>query len=361
MNFPIFRQLDGMDCGPTCLRMIAAHYGRAFSRENIRELCSIGRVGVTLLGMSEAAERIGMKSLAVELPFKALRDEVPLPCVAHWEQNHFVVVYKITRDQVWVADPARGKMKYTHAEFLQGWIPQARQADDSIKGILLLLETTPAFFEQASDKSQAQEKVTWSFLTPYLRPHKKLVMQLFLGVGVALVLDLIFPFLTQTVVDSGIGNLDLTLIHLLLIGQLMLSFSQLAVDVIQGWIMLHIGSRVSVAMIADFLSKLLRLPLPFFDSRTAGDIMQRIGDHRRVKSFLMSSSLDVLFSLLSFAVFAVVWQLTLGLSPKQTQTLKQLRKPPLSSTPSIGSFRSKIRLPTLSWEKNTSLIVNCLL
>lgn len=304
MNFPIFRQLDGMDCGPTCLRMIAAFHGRAFTRENIRELCSIGRAGVSLLGMSEAAERIGMKSLAVELPFKALRDEVPLPCVAHWEQSHFVVVYKITRDQVWVADPSRGKMKYSHAEFLQGWIPQARQIDDNTKGILLLLETTPAFFEQESEKSQ--DKVAWSFLTPYLRPHKKLIIQMLLGVGVALVLDLIFPFLTQTVVDSGIGNLDLTLITLLLIGQLMLSFSQLAVNVIQGWILLHIGSRVGTSLISDFLHKLLKLPLAFFDSRTTGDIMQRIEDHRRINSFLTSASLNVVFSIFSFVVFAII-------------------------------------------------------
>jgi ATP-binding cassette, subfamily B, bacterial len=304
MNFPIYRQLDGMDCGPTCLRMVGAFHGKAFSREHLRELCSIGRGGVSLLGMSEAAERIGLRSLAVELPFTALRDEVPLPCVAHWEQNHFVVVYQITRDHVWVADPARGRMKYSHAEFLQGWLPKARQSDVHAKSILLLLETTPAFFEQASDK--APENGGWSFLAPYIRPHKKLVGQLFLGVGVALLLDLIFPFLTQTVVDSGIGNLDLTLIHLLLIGQLMLSFSQLGVDVIQGWILLHIGSRVGTSLISDFLHKLLKLPLAFFETRTTGDIMQRIEDHRRINSFLTSASLNVVFSIFSFGVFSII-------------------------------------------------------
>lgn len=310
MKFPIYQQLDGMDCGPTCLRMIAAHYGRAYSREYLRELCSIGRAGVSLLGISEAAERIGMRSLAVDLSFKALRDEVPLPCIAHWEQNHFVVVHKITRDHVWVADPARGSMKYSHAEFLQGWLPQVKQPDENSKGILLLLETTQAFFEQPSDKSP--QSAGWSFLLPYIRPHKKLFGQLLLGVGVALVLDMIFPFLMQTVVDSGIGNLDLKLIHLLLIGQLMLSFSQLAVDVIQGWILLHIGSRVGTSLISDFLHKLLKLPLAFFDTRTTGDIMQRVEDHRRINSFLTSASLNVVFSIFSFAAFSVILALYSG-------------------------------------------------
>jgi ATP-binding cassette subfamily B protein len=307
MKFPIFTQLDGMDCGPTCLRMIAAHHGRKFTLESLRELCEIGKTGVSLLGISEAADRIGMRSLAVEIPFATLRDEVPLPCIAHWDQNHFVVVYQITRDRVWVADPAHGKISYTHAEFIAGWTARHADHTEATKGILLLLETTPAFFETPEAAPGADnEQRGLVFFYNYLRPHKKLLLQLVLGLSVALVLDLIFPFLTQTVVDLGIGNLDLNLIHLLLIGQLVLSFSQLAIDIIQGWILLHVGARVSTALISDFLRKLLRLPMAFFDSRTTGDIMQRVEDNRRVNRFLTSSSLDVLFSGFTFLVFASV-------------------------------------------------------
>lgn len=293
-----------MDCGPTCLRMVAAHYGRVFEREHVREICSIGRGGVSLLGITEAAERLGLRSLAVNLAFKVLREEVPLPCIAHWEQNHFVVVCEITRDKVVVADPARGRITYSHAEFCQGWVPQSIGFNENTKGILLLLETTPSFFDRPT--GPAREESAVPFLFSYLRPHKRLFRQLGLGVAVVIVLDLIFPFLTQTVVDLGIGNLDLNLIHLLLLGQLMLVFSQVAIDVTQGWILLHVGTRISTSFIADFLHKLLKLPLSFFDTRTTGDIMQRIQDHRRVNTFMTSASLNVIFSLFSFITFAII-------------------------------------------------------
>lgn len=305
MAFPIFHQLDAMDCGPTCLRMIAAHYGRQVRREALRDMCSLGRGGVSLLGISEAAERLGMRSLAVNVSLQMLRDEVPLPCIAHWQQNHFVVIFKVTRNQVHVADPAMGIVTYSHAEFLRGWVPQARGFDEKHSGILLLLESTPRFFETAIE-GPAEEKHGFQFLYSYLRPHKALFVQLGLGLSVALVLDLVFPFLTQTVVDVGINNLDLKLIHLLLLGQLMLSFGKLAIDVIQGWIFLHIGARMSTSLISDFLLKLLKLPMSFFDTRTPGDIMQRVEDHRRINTFLTSTSLTVVFSAFTFLIFAVV-------------------------------------------------------
>jgi ATP-binding cassette, subfamily B, bacterial len=304
MKFPVLSQLDAMDCGPTCLRMVAAHYGRVFERESVREICSIGRGGVSLLGITEASERLGLRSLAVSLAFKVLREEVPLPCIAHWEQNHFVVVCEITRDKVVIADPARGKLVYSHAEFCQGWVPQSTGFNENTKGILLLLETTPAFFERPNEPAREENAIP--FLSSYLRPHTKLFRQLGLGVAVVIVLDLIFPFLTQTVVDLGIGNLDLNLIHLLLLGQLMLVFSQVAIDITQGWILLHVGTRISTSLIADFLHKLLKLPLSFFDTRTTGDIMQRIQDHRRVNTFMTSASINVVFSVFSFLTFAVI-------------------------------------------------------
>jgi ATP-binding cassette subfamily B protein len=315
-SFPFFSQLDAMDCGPASLRMICAHHGREFSQSWLRELCHIGKGGVSLLGISEAAEKVGMRSLAVRLSYQRLRDEAPLPCIAHWQADHFVVVYEFTRNKVRVADPAYGLVDYSPEDFIRACSPPGTPITADAPGVYLLLEVTPAFYEHSASgrKNGETGRRSLGFFFNYLRPYRKLLFQVGLGMLVGLGLELIFPFLSQAVVDHGIGNLDLRFIYVLLAAQLMLSMSQTVADMIRSWLLLHIGSRVSIAMIADFLNKLLRLPLAFFDSRTAGDIMQRIGDHRRVKSFLMSSSLDVLFSLLTFVVFGFVlalysWQI----------------------------------------------------
>ena len=315
-RFPLHPQLDAMDCGPAALRMVCAHHGRELSQSWLRELCHIGKGGVSLLGISEAAEKIGLRSLAVRLSYARLRDEAPLPCIAHWQSDHFVVVYEFTRNKVRVADPAHGLVDYSPEEFIRASSPPGTPISADAPGIYLLLETTPAFHDQSASGRKDAETARRGlpFFFSYLRPYKKLLFQVAVGMLVGLGLELILPFLSQAVVDYGIGNLDLHFIYVLLAAQLVLTLSQTAADMIRSWLLLHIGSRVSIAMIADFLSKLLRLPLPFFDSRTAGDIMQRIGDHRRVKGFLMSSSLDVAFSLLSFVVFAAVlalysWQI----------------------------------------------------
>ena len=308
-KFPYHAQLDGMDCGPACLRMICEHHGRRFSQAWIRDLCHIGKGGVSLLGISEAAEKIGFRSLSVRLPFERLRNEAPLPCLAHWQHDHFVVVYEITRRKVRVADPAHGLVDYSHEEFIAGTSIAGGPETPATPGIFLLLEATPDLHQRAVSGVPADtddSKRGLLFFYGYLKPHRRLLIQVILGMLVGLMLELIVPFLSQAVVDYGIGNLDLKFIYVLLAAQLVLSVSQTAADMIRSWLLLHIGSRISISMIADFLHKLLRLPLPFFDSRTAGDIMQRISDHRRVKSFLMSSSLDIIFSLLTFVVFAAV-------------------------------------------------------
>jgi ATP-binding cassette subfamily B protein len=291
--------------------MICMHFGRDFPHERLRELCQIGKGGVNLLGISEAAERLGIRSLPVRLSFKRLRDEALLPCIAHWENNHFVVVYGITRSKVRVADPAFGLINYTHAEFIRASAPPENPLVEDAPGIYLLLEVTPAFHEQSGWGVEDGEGASrgLAFFLSYLRPYQGLLFEVLLGMFVGLGVELILPFLTQAVVDHGIGNLDLQFVYVLLAAQLMLSLSQTGADMIRSWLLLHVGSRVSIAMIADFLGKLLRLPMVFFESRTAGDIMQRIGDHRRVKSFLMSSSLDIIFSLPTFIVFAFVLML----------------------------------------------------
>jgi len=307
MKFPIHRQLDGHDCGPTCLLMITDFYGRKFSKEYLRGLCSIGREGVSLLGISNAAERIGMRTMSVRVSFQRLRDEVLLPCIVHWRSDHFVVVYKISKRKVWVGDPERGLMVYSRSQFLEGWLGDSHRKEGS-KGIVLMLEAMPEFYEaplEAGAVAAKQERGLW-FFARYLNPHKKLLLQLVLGMLVGLALELMFPFITQAVVDYGIGNMDMGLIYVFLGAQLMLSLSQTAASMIRSWIFLHVGSRIGISLIANFLQKMLRLPLSFFETRTAGDVMQRIEDHDRVRKFLTSSSLSVLFSVLSFFAFAAI-------------------------------------------------------
>jgi ATP-binding cassette subfamily B protein len=306
MRFPLIKQLDGMDCGPACLRMVAAFHGRKFDRERLRDLCSIGKAGVSMLGISEAADRIGLRSISVSIPFTRMRDQAPMPCIVHWEQNHFVVVYKVTKKWVYVADPETGLIRYTIQEFMRGWIPSRPNPTEEDKGLALLMEPTPEFYRgpaNESDDAETQRRGI-SFFFGYLRPHKKLIAQMVVGLLLGLVFSLIFPFMTQAVVDYGIGNLDLNLITVLLIGQVMLVLSETGISFIRGWIMLHMGSRISISLIADFLNKMLKLPTPFFDTRTTGDIMQRIEDHGRINSFLTSNTLDTIFSMLSFFVFA---------------------------------------------------------
>ena len=307
-NFHHFHQLDAMDCGPTCLRMIAKHYGRHYSLETLRQKCFIGRSGVSLLGISEAAESIGFRTIGVHISFEQLA-EAPLPCIVHWKQNHFVVVYDIKAHKrgneyegtVFVADPGQGKIKFTVQEFLSGWLSTRNDGQD--EGIALLLETTPDFYAMEDEKP---DKTKLRFVLQYLRPYKKLIVQLFLGMLLGTLLQLIFPFLTQSIVDYGIGNNKLGFVTLILIAQLTLYVAQTAVEFIRSWILLHISTRINISIISDFLIKLMKLPIGFFDTKMIGDIMQRIGDHSRIEAFLTSTTLNTLFSFVNLIVFSVV-------------------------------------------------------
>jgi ATP-binding cassette, subfamily B, bacterial len=301
-RFVFFPQMDQMDCGPTCLRMIARHYGKVFSAEYLREKCSITREGVSLSGISEAAEAIGMNSLAVQVDFETLRDEIPLPCIAHWRQRHFVVVHAVKKNTVHIADPGFGLIKYDRAEFLQGWQSNRPQHDG--KGLLLLVEPTPEFY--AGEPGEKPQRGGMGFLMPYFRPFRPLFLQLSLGLLIGSLLQLVLPFLTQAMVDHGINYQNMNFVYLLLMGQLTLFFSQATVDIIRGWLLLHIGSRVNITIISNFLIKLMRLPIGFFDTKTTGDLLQRVQDHRRIEALLSSSTLTVLFSGVNLIVFGLV-------------------------------------------------------
>ncbi len=305
IRFPHTRQLDAMDCGPACLRMVAKYHGKIYSLERLREMCHITREGVSLLGISDAAEAIGMRTLGVKIPFEKLKEEVPLPCIAHWKQRHFVVVYAIKgktgKEKISVADPAHGLIAYTKEEFLKGWLSTKEGEND--QGICLLLEPTPDFYKQ---EDETLNKKSFGFLFSYVKPHRKFIIQLFLGMILGSLLQLIFPFLTQSVVDVGIGTRDLSFITLVLIAQLVLFASQTTVDFIRSWILLHISTRINISLISDFLIKLMKLPIGFFDTKMIGDLMQRIGDHTRIENFLTATSLQVLFSMVNLIIFAVV-------------------------------------------------------
>ena len=297
-----------MDCGPSCLVMIAKHYGTHPNIEAIRKTCDLGKGGVSLLGISKAAEEIGFKTIGGRLSFDTLTSEVPLPCIIHWNQNHFVVVYKIkkrrgNRYEVYVADPGKGLITYTKEEFCEHWVSTKTNGEE--KGIALLLEPTEQFYAQNDTKAvptQSRVKFLWS----YLKKYKRFFTQLILGLLLGSLLQLVFPFLTQAIVDTGIGGKDVGFVWLVLLAEMMLLFSRTAIDFIRSKILLHISTRINISLISDFFIKLMKLPMKFFDTKLMGDLLQRIEDHRRVEQFLTSSSLSLLFSFFTFLVFGVV-------------------------------------------------------
>lgn len=301
IKFPHYRQLDTMDCGPTCLRIIAKYYGKSYSLQSLREKSFITREGVSLLGISDAAESIGFRTLAAKIPFDKLKEEAPTPFIAHWRQQHFVVVYGFKKDKVLVSDPAHGLVKFTKKEFLDGWLSDKDQGEET--GVVLLLETTPDFY---GSEDESLDKSGFSFLFKYLRPYRKFIVQLFLGMLLGSILQLIFPFLTQSIVDVGINNQDINFVTLILMAQLMLYFSRTAVEFIRGWILLHMGTRMNISILSDFLIKLMKLPVSFFDTKMIGDLLQRIGDHKRIETFLTSSTLNIIFSFVNLVIFAIV-------------------------------------------------------
>ncbi|MBK7873324.1 MAG: peptidase domain-containing ABC transporter [Saprospiraceae bacterium] len=300
-EFPFYQQLDAMDCGATCLRMIARHYGRYYSLEQLREMTYMGKQGVTLLGISDAAEHIGLQSLALKTTYDRLIRDIPLPCIAHWNEEHFVVVYKANKNSVWIADPAEGKFKLSKKEFLESWVDEE---DDGEKlGVLLLLEPTPEFYEHDGEQV---DKAGFGYILSYFRKYQSLIGQLVLGLILGSVLQLIFPFLIKAIVDVGINTLDVSFITLVLVAQLVLFATQVVVEFFRSWILLHVGVRVNISLISDFLIKLTKLPLRFFDSRMTGDLMQRIADHERVQRFFSSTTLISVFSFFNFLAFSAV-------------------------------------------------------
>ncbi len=301
-RFPYTRQPDAMDCGPACLKMVAEHYGRHYSLDTLREETFIGREGVSLLGISRAAEKIGIRTVGGKLTYEDLKEKAPLPCIVHWNQNHFVVVYKIRGKKVFVADPGKGLITYTCEAFCNHWISTSTKGED--KGVVLLMEPTRLFYENEGEASIESNKL--KFLLGYFVKYKRYFAQLILGLLLGSLLQLVFPFLTQAMVDTGIGNKDIGFVWTVLIAQLMLLLSRTAIDFIRRRILLHIGTRINISLVSDFFIKLMKLPMKFFDTKLVGDLLQRIEDHGRIERFLTVQTLNVVFSVFSFVVFGVV-------------------------------------------------------
>lgn len=300
-----------MDCGPSCLYMVSKHYGSVTSIDSLRKLAEIGKEGVSLLGLSDAAEKIGYRTQGVQPTLQQL-ETVKLPAILHWGQYHFVVLYKVKRNKYYIADPAAGLFTLTKAQFQQQWLsskpPQSPEGGSAeAAGIALLLEPTPAFYENEYDEKDSVNKGKgFGTVVKYLYPYKKLIFQLVLGLLLGSLLQLVLPFLTQSVVDIGINTNNLSFVHIVLLAQLALLAGRLFTEFIRGWILYHISSRINISILTDFLIKLMKLPVSYFDSKRTGDIMQRMGDHRRIQDFLTGTSLSTIFSLFSLLIFSVV-------------------------------------------------------
>ena len=316
MSFPFYKQHDQMDCGPSCLRMISKYFGKSYSHSLLNERSYITRKGVSLMGISEAAESIGFHTQGVKLTWEQLCNEAPLPCIVLWKGGHFVVVYKIKkrpsffykkdkaeRYTVYVADPAYGLLKYDERTFKKHWLNRESQTKSEHSGIVLLFETTPDFY---SEKDDYKSEFNFSYILRYLNPFKKFVFQILLATLVGTLLSMIFPLLTQSIVDYGIGNSDLGFIFMILIAQMIITLGQTANDLVRRWLMLHVTTRLSISLISGFLIKLMRLPISFFDTKMFGDIMQRIGDHERIQVFLTGSLINIIFSIFTLIMYSII-------------------------------------------------------
>ena len=304
-SFKCIIQSDSMMCGITCLQMVCKHFGREVSLRTLSKFCVATSEGVSMLGVNEAANKLGLRTMCARTDFDTL-SKATLPCVLHWNQNHFVVLYKVRKGRIfYVADPGKGLVKYNLEEFGKHWVSTASQGEE--KGIAMFLEPTLEFYSHKVDNEEEDGSPrSFQFLFGYIKQYRKYFGQIVLGLLVGSLLQLILPFLTQSIVDVGIKNQNIGFIWLILLGQLMLTISRTAIDFIRRWLLLHISLRINISLVSDFFIKLLKLPMSFFDTKLMGDLMQRMGDHNRVNSFLTQQTLSIVFSLFTFVVFSIV-------------------------------------------------------
>ena len=302
-SFPNILQYDSMQCGIACLQMICEYYHKKYSTNYLSGLCNTTTEGVSMLSIRDTAFALGLESNCGKVNIKGIK-KISSPCILHWNQNHFVVLYKVKKGKnFYIADPGKGLVKYSLEEFKKHWI--STQSGGEEKGIAMFLEPTPAFYEKQTDEQPTEER-SFKFLFGYIKQYRKYFGQIVLGLLVGSLLQLILPFLTQAIVDVGIKNQNIGFIWLILLGQLVLTVSRTAIDFIRRWLLLHISLRINISLVSDFFIKLLKLPMSFFDTKLMGDLMQRMGDHSRVNTFLTQQTLSIVFSLFTFVVFSIV-------------------------------------------------------
>ncbi|MBL7727944.1 MAG: peptidase domain-containing ABC transporter [Dinghuibacter sp.] len=301
-RFPFYKQIDANDCGVACVRMVARYYGKELSYEFLRKYGMLTRQGISLNYLGSLAESAGFRSLSVNISYDKLRHQAPKPAIVLWRQTHYIVVYKVTATKVHVADPALGLIQYTTEDFMNGWGGDLK--DGVPQGIALLVEPTPEFFD--IDTNIGQNRGSLKFILKYLKLFKPQIALLLGGLFIGTLLQLLLPFLTQFVVDYGIGNRDVQFIYLVLAAQLFLFIGTTAVEFTRSWILTHVSSRVNVYIISDFLQKLMRLPINYFDSKVIGDLTQRIRDHKRIEEFITNTLIQSVFSIISILVLGSV-------------------------------------------------------
>lgn len=300
IQFPHEFQMNAKDCGPACLKIIAKYYGKYYSLQYLRDLCGITREGVSLLDISYAAEKIGLRTLSVKITLEELSDKVALPCIVHWNNSHFIVVYKTSPQKIYVSDPAKGLISYSHSDFLSRWL----KTDEST-GLVLAIEPM-ADFKQIEIREKRERRKNFESLLGYFTPYKKAFYILFAIMFVATLLQATLPFISKAVIDIGIHTKDITFIHMVLVANIILLLSITLSNVLRDWVLLHVTARVNISLISDYLIKLMKLPITFFENKLVGDILQRANDHERIRAFVMNNSLSMIFSIVSFLIFSII-------------------------------------------------------
>lgn len=298
-RFPVEYQMDSQDCGPACLKIIAKHFGKFYSLQSLRDKCGITKEGVSLLDLSTGAESIGLRTLAIKCTIDDVVNSVPFPAIIFWKDSHFVVVYHANKKYIWVSDPAKGRIKYTHEEFKKGWYQKGAK-----QGVLLAIEPTAEFKDSKAEKEQ--RKNTFSSILKYFTPYQRNFTLIFVIMLLVTALQGMLPFISKAVIDVGIKTSDVNFINMVLIGNISILISVMIFNVIRDWILMHITARVNIALISDYLIKLMKLPVTFFENKLLGDILQRAQDHERIRSFIMNNSLSLIFSILTFVVFSII-------------------------------------------------------
>ena len=298
-RFPVEYQMDSQDCGPACLKIIAKHFGKFYSLQSLRDKCGITKEGVSLLDLSTGAESIGLRTLAIKCTIDDVVNSVPFPAIIFWKDSHFVVVYHANKKYIWVSDPAKGRIKYTHEEFKKGWYQKGAK-----QGVLLAIEPTAEFKDSKAEREQ--RKNTFSSILKYFTPYQRNFTLIFIIMLLVTALQGMLPFISKAVIDVGIKTSDVNFINMVLIGNISILLSVMIFNVIRDWILMHITARANIALISDYLIKLMKLPVTFFENKLLGDILQRAQDHERIRSFIMNNSLSLIFSILTFVVFSII-------------------------------------------------------